>query len=344
MVKINYMKLNTGPLCIEWAPEGTIVCLGMCHCLQGCEPVLLPMVHPAWKHGTSALRLTPWPMMLSPCPWSIAPSAMHQTHPLHWLLSIHGTGNNAITSNWSWGGLPGLTLLTSHPVLPCTLRFHPHACMFVVYYLHTVCVNLPLLCIVLPFLHSLLCTVMHIRSISAICMLFTTRIEAETFVWMTCNDTCPCVHFMLWLSSFLINSSVHSWSLLPLTNAINYVCVYSSGLMRRLVRLNFTNLSPFAILCTLCCHCHALYVCCIFLAYCMCEYTTFVSFRTLRFPCHSHAYKINPRHVYTIYYLDWGQNIWPNDSDTCPPVHFLLWPPFVYWWTAVFTAICLMHG
>ena len=32
--------------------------------------------------------------------------------------------------DWSWGGLSGLTLLTSHPVLPCTLCCQLH-CMFV---------------------------------------------------------------------------------------------------------------------------------------------------------------------------------------------------------------------
>ena len=63
-------------------------------------------------------------------------------------------------------------------------------------------------------------------------------------------------------------------------NAINYACVYSSGLMRRLSGLTLLTSHP-VLPCTLCCHSHALYICCRFLAYCMCEHTTFVCFHTL---------------------------------------------------------------
>ena len=97
-----------------------------------------------------------------------------------------------IVVDW-WGGLSGLTLLTSRPVLPCTLRYHPNARMYVCCILLAYCMCEYTTFVCFCTLFAFPTTVMHTRPISTMCILFTTWIGVGTFDRMTVVPVYLCI-------------------------------------------------------------------------------------------------------------------------------------------------------
>ena len=99
-----------------------------------------------------------------------------------------------IVVDWSRGGLSGLTLLTSHPVLPCTLCCHPHA-LYVcgIFLAYCMCEHTTFVCFHTLFIFP--ATFMHTRSILALCIQFTTWIGVGTFDRMTVTPVHLCISF-----------------------------------------------------------------------------------------------------------------------------------------------------